>query len=65
MAELCGDGRTIVLSPTDWGRCAPMATEAMWLHQGQVAAVGDPEEILGKYMRYCRLENLDLLNDEV
>ena len=24
---------------------------------------GDPEDILAKYMRYCRLENLDLLND--
>ena len=40
-----------------------MATDAIWLHQGQVAATGDPEEILSKYMRYCRLENLDLLSD--
>jgi teichoic acid transport system ATP-binding protein len=63
MAELCGHGRTIVLVTHGLGSVRTMATEAMWLHQGQVAAVGDPEEILSKYMRYCRLENLDLLND--
>jgi ABC-type polysaccharide/polyol phosphate transport system ATPase subunit len=63
MAELCGYGRTIVLVTHGLASVRTMATEAIWLHQGQVAAAGDPEEILAKYMRYCRLENLDLLND--
>jgi teichoic acid transport system ATP-binding protein len=63
MAELCGHGRTIVLVTHGLGSVRTMATEAVWLHQGQVAAAGDPEDILSKYMRYCRLENLDLLND--
>jgi ABC-type polysaccharide/polyol phosphate transport system ATPase subunit len=63
MAELCGHGRTIILVTHGLGAVRSMATEAMWLHQGQVAAVGDPEDIVAKYMRYCRLENLDLLSD--
>jgi ABC-type polysaccharide/polyol phosphate transport system ATPase subunit len=63
MAELCGHGRTIVLVTHGLGSVRAMATDAVWLHQGQVAAAGDPEDILAKYMRYCRLENLDLLND--
>ncbi len=63
MAELCGHGRTIVLVTHGLGSVRAMATDAVWLHQGQVAATGDPEEILSKYMRYCRLENLDMLSD--
>ena len=35
-----------------------MATEALWLHQGQVAELGDPDEVVNKYMRYCRIESL-------
>ena len=37
-----------------------MATEALWLHQGQVAEFGDPDDVVDKYMRYCRIESLDL-----
>jgi ABC-type polysaccharide/polyol phosphate transport system ATPase subunit len=63
MAELCSHGRTIVLVTHGLSSVRLMATDAVWLHRGQVAAAGDPEDILSKYMRYCRLENLDLLND--
>ncbi len=35
-----------------------MATEALWLHQGKVAEFGDPDEVVSKYMRYCRIESL-------
>ena len=35
-----------------------MATEALWLHQGRVAEFGDPDEVVNKYMRYCRIESL-------
>jgi hypothetical protein len=37
-----------------------MATEAMWLHQGRVTELGDPDEVVAKYMRYCRLESMPL-----
>jgi len=36
-----------------------MATEALWLHKGHVAESGDPDEVVSKYMRYCRLESID------
>ena len=60
MADLCGDGRTIVLVTHGLGSVRTMATEAMWLHQGRIACLGTPEEVVSRYMRYCRLENLDL-----
>ena len=64
MAELCGQGRTIVLVTHGLASVKRMATEALWLHQGQVAAVGDPDDVTAQYMRYCRLESLDLEFDD-
>jgi teichoic acid transport system ATP-binding protein len=59
MAELCGQGRTIVLVTHGLSSVKRMSTEALWLHQGQVAALGNPDEVVARYMRYCRLESLD------
>jgi teichoic acid transport system ATP-binding protein len=64
MNELCGQGRTIVLVTHGLSSVKRMATEALWLHQGQVAALGDPEDVTARYMRYCRLESLDMQFDD-
>jgi ABC-type polysaccharide/polyol phosphate transport system ATPase subunit len=58
MADLTGQGRTIVLVTHGLSSVKTMATDALWLHQGQVAAVGDPDDVVTQYMRYCRLESL-------
>ncbi|MEZ5167458.1 MAG: ATP-binding cassette domain-containing protein [Acidimicrobiales bacterium] len=60
MAELCGQGRTIILVTHGLSSVRSMATDAIWLHQGSIAASGDPEDIINAYMRYLRLEHLDL-----
>jgi teichoic acid transport system ATP-binding protein len=60
MNALCGEGRTIVLVTHGLSSVRSMVTEAMWLHQGRVAEFGDPDEIVSKYMRYCRLESMPL-----
>jgi ABC-type polysaccharide/polyol phosphate transport system ATPase subunit len=57
-AQLTGEGRTIVLVTHGLSSVKLMATEALWLHQGQVAELGDPDEVVSKYMRYCRLESI-------
>jgi ABC-type polysaccharide/polyol phosphate transport system ATPase subunit len=57
-AQLTGEGRTIVLVTHGLSSVKTMATQALWLHQGQVAAIGDPDEVVSKYMRYCRLESI-------
>jgi teichoic acid transport system ATP-binding protein len=57
-AQLTGQGRTIVLVTHGLSSVRQMATEALWLHQGHVAELGDPDEVVSKYMRYCRLESL-------
>jgi teichoic acid transport system ATP-binding protein len=58
MADLTGQGRTIVLVTHGLSSVKSMATEALWLHHGQVAGMGDPDEVVTQYMRYCRLESL-------
>jgi ABC-type polysaccharide/polyol phosphate transport system ATPase subunit len=57
-AQLTGEGRTIVLVTHGLSSVRTMATEAVWLHQGRVAELGDPDEVVDKYMRYCRIESL-------
>ena len=64
MADLCGEGRTIVLVTHGLSSVKRMGTEALWLHQGQVAAQGDPDDVVTRYMRYCRLESLELEFDD-
>lgn len=59
MNELCGQGRTIVLVTHGLSSVRTMATDAMWMHQGQIAERGDPEDVISSYMRYCRLEQLE------
>ncbi|MEY2580865.1 MAG: teichoic acid transport system ATP-binding protein [Ilumatobacteraceae bacterium] len=59
-AQLTGEGRTIVLVTHGLSSVRTMATQALWLHQGQVAELGDPDEVVSKYMRYCRIESLDV-----
>jgi len=63
MAQLCGQGRTIVLVTHGLTSVLSMATEAVWLHQGRVEAMGEPDDIVANYMRYCRLQNRQIPDD--
>ncbi|MCB0977618.1 MAG: ABC transporter ATP-binding protein [Acidimicrobiales bacterium] len=63
MAELCGNGRTIVLVSHSLTAIRTMATQCIWMHQGRVIEEGDPDDVAASYMRYCRLSDSDLLDD--
>jgi teichoic acid transport system ATP-binding protein len=60
MFELCGDGRTIVVVTHTLSFVRSIATTALWLHQGKVVELGDPDDVVAAYMRYCRITDLDL-----
>lgn len=64
MFEMCSGGRTIVLVTHGLTAVIEMATQAMWMHQGQVRELGEPDEVVAAYMRYCRLEALDMDMDD-
>lgn len=59
MAELCGNGRTIVLVSHSLAAIRTMSTQAIWMHQGKIVDSGDPEDVAASYMRYCRLAAAD------
>jgi ABC-type polysaccharide/polyol phosphate transport system ATPase subunit len=64
MYELCGGGRTIVLVSHGLSAIRAMAGTAMWLHQGRVVEFGDPDDVVARYMRYCRIEATSLEFDD-
>lgn len=66
MFELCGDGRTIAVVTHGLSLVRSIATTALWLHQGRVVEFGDPDDVVGAYMRYCRLDaaHMDAVDDD-
>jgi ABC-type polysaccharide/polyol phosphate transport system ATPase subunit len=64
MSDLCGNGRTILLVTHGLSTIKMMATQALWLHQGKVVEFGDPDDVVAAYMRYCRIEALEGIDDE-
>jgi len=64
MEELCSSGRTIVLVSHAMRAIKAMATSCLWLHQGKVVQDGDPDDVIREYLRFCRLEASDELDDE-
>ncbi len=58
MAEICGNGRTIVLVSHGLKAIQNMATTAIWMHQGRIVEQGDPDDVVAAYMRFCRIQSL-------
>jgi ABC-2 type transport system ATP-binding protein/teichoic acid transport system ATP-binding protein len=58
LAQLTGQGRTVIIVTHGLSTVRTMATQALWMHEGRVAEAGDPDEVVNKYLRYCRLESL-------
>jgi ABC-type nitrate/sulfonate/bicarbonate transport system ATPase subunit len=46
------NGSTILLSSHEYGLLETLCDEVWWMHEGQLAAKGDPKETLQKYRRH-------------
>ena len=57
MTDLCSSGRTIVLVTHAMLAIKKMASSCLWLHQGKVTGLGEPDEVIKQYLRFCRLED--------
>lgn len=64
MYEMTTGGRTIVLVTHGLNAVQEMATDAIWMHQGEIVEQGEPEDVVAAYMRYCRLESLAMDMDD-
>jgi ABC-type polysaccharide/polyol phosphate transport system ATPase subunit len=52
MRELCSEDRTIVLVSHALGSIEELCDQAIWIHQGQLRMVGDPEEVVHAYTTF-------------
>jgi ABC-type polysaccharide/polyol phosphate transport system ATPase subunit len=52
MRELCGEARTIVLVSHSLGAIADLATEALWMHKGELRMEGEPQAVIDAYAEF-------------
>ncbi|GAA4964411.1 hypothetical protein GCM10023205_30660 [Yinghuangia aomiensis] len=55
MDELCRAARTIILVSHGMASVREMANHCLWLHKGRLMDQGDPETIIGEYMRFLEV----------
>ncbi|MGW0661399.1 ABC transporter ATP-binding protein [Streptodolium elevatio] len=55
MDELCRAARTIILVSHGMASVREMANHCLWLHKGKLMDQGDPETIIGEYMRFLEV----------
>jgi teichoic acid transport system ATP-binding protein len=63
--SLCGEGRTMVLVSHGLGSIRELATECLWLHQGRVAEHGPTDDVVSRYMKFCRLSRSEVAMEDV
>ncbi len=55
MRELITDDeRTVVIVSHDIGTLKELCDQVMWLHEGEIKEIGDPEEVLERYAEFMR-----------
>jgi teichoic acid transport system ATP-binding protein len=52
MKELVAEARTIVLVSHALGTIEELCSQAVWLHQGNMLASGEPSEVIAQYRRF-------------
>lgn len=55
LTELCGQGRTVMIVSHGMASVLEMASDCLWLHDGEVRKRGSPREVVEEYMRFMRL----------
>lgn len=52
ISKLKEDGKTIILVSHDANSIRNMCDEVIWLHEGRIAALGNPTYVVDRYLRY-------------
>jgi ABC-type polysaccharide/polyol phosphate transport system ATPase subunit len=52
MRQLCKEARTIVLVSHALGSIRDLADQSVWIHNGEVAMFGDPDEVVDSYEKF-------------
>jgi len=65
MRELCEQARTIVLVSHSMGSIKDLCDEAIWMHKGELRAVGEPEEVVDAYTSFLEVGDDALTMEDV
>jgi teichoic acid transport system ATP-binding protein len=64
MKQLCGEDRTIVLVSHGLGSIRELADQAMWMAQGPVRLLGDPDEVVDAYTKAASVGDDVVANED-
>jgi teichoic acid transport system ATP-binding protein len=65
MRELCGQAGTILLVSHALKSVRKLCDEVLWLHKGQIAKRGEPDEIVDAYSRFVDVGENDIALEDV
>jgi ABC-type polysaccharide/polyol phosphate transport system ATPase subunit len=65
MRELCTQARTIVLVSHALKSIRDLCDETVWMHEGEVAGYGDPDEVVDAYEKFLDVGQRDEVLEEV
>ena len=64
MHELYQSGRTIVLVSHGLTTIRELCSSCVWLHEGKLVLQGDCDEVIERYMRFCRVRRSTAIVEE-
>jgi ABC-type polysaccharide/polyol phosphate transport system ATPase subunit len=65
MRALCAEARTIVLVSHSLGAIADLATEAIWMHKGELKMQGEPQAVIDSYADFLGVKEDAVTMDDV
>jgi ABC-type polysaccharide/polyol phosphate transport system ATPase subunit len=65
MNELCDGASTILLVSHGMKAIRKLAHEVIWLHKGEIAMRGEPEEVIEAYTKFLDLRETDVAEEDV
>jgi teichoic acid transport system ATP-binding protein len=64
MRELCAQARTIFVVSHGLQSLQALCNEIIWMHDGEVALRGDPDEVIDTYRRFLKIGDKDIALEE-
>jgi teichoic acid transport system ATP-binding protein len=65
MEQMMGGARTVLMVSHALASIRELATECLWLHEGQVVGCGQPRQVIADYLRFLKLDESAFAHEDV
>jgi ABC-type polysaccharide/polyol phosphate transport system ATPase subunit len=65
MRELCAQAGTILIVSHALKSIRKLCTEVIWMHKGQIAMQGEPNEVVDAYRQFLQVGESDVIDDDL